>query len=166
MPRLRAFRAASLAAALLLAGCGSIVHQPKVTLENVQIGGLGLRGGTLLVNLRVENPNGFTLSANQLTYDLSIRDPDEVAGADADTAWIEFASGTYDEPFSVRGHETRTVQVPIEFSYSGLGSASSALLRNGTFTYRARGTVDVKTPLGTQAVPFSKRGTFSMMGSP
>jgi LEA14-like dessication related protein len=168
MPRLRAFRAASLAVALLLAGCGSVIRQPKVTLENVQIGGLGLRGGTLLVNVRVENPNGFTLSANQFTYDLAIRDANEVAStdADADTAWIEFASGTYDEPFSVAGHETRTVQVPIEFSYSGLGSASSALLRNGTFTYRARGTVDVKTPLGTQAVPFTKRGTFSMMGSP
>jgi LEA14-like dessication related protein len=163
MTRLRTLRTAALAAVVLLAGCGSIVHQPKVTLENVQIGGLGLRGGTLLVNLRVENPNGFTLSANQLTYDLAIRDPE--ASASPDTSWIDFANGVYDQPFSVGGHETRTVQVPVEFSYSGLGSASSALLRNGTFTYRARGSVDVKTPLGTQAVPFTKRGTFSMMGS-
>lgn len=159
--RRKRFRAAALAAVTLLAACGSVVRQPKVTLENVQVGGLGLRGGTLLVNLRIENPNTFSLNANQMRYDLAIRDPESTA---ADTAWIDFAHGTYDEPFSVGRHDTRTVQIPVEFSYSGLGSASSALLRNGTFTYRARGTVDVKTPLGTQAVPFTKRGTVTMMG--
>ena len=55
------------AMALLLAGCGGrVFKQPQVTLENVQIGGLGLRGGTLLVNLQVINPNGFSLNAVRL----------------------------------------------------------------------------------------------------
>ena len=46
-------------------GCGSTFSQPEVTLQNVQVGGLGIRGGTLLVNLRVVNPNRFSLSADQ-----------------------------------------------------------------------------------------------------
>ena len=148
--------------ALLLSGCGSAMfRQPEVTLESVQVGGLGLRGGTLLVNLEVVNPNRFALNAHQLTYDLALRDPIE----DNDTTWVPFATGTYDVPFSVGARETARVQIPVEFSYSGIGSAANSLLRSGTFTYRARGQVDVRTPLGSHGVPFTRRGTVTLMGT-
>lgn len=152
----------SLVVVLLLAGCGTFgFRQPKVTLDSVQLGGLGLRGGTLLVSLRVENPNGFALNAERLRYDLALRDPDEAG----DSAWIDFASGTFDQEFSVGARTTETVQIPVEFSYSGLGGAASSILRNGTFHYRANGEVDVGTPIGTRSVPFTKRGTFTMAGT-
>lgn len=145
-----------------LAACGTFgFRQPKVELEGVTLGGLGLRGGTLLVNVRVENPNRFALNSDGLRYDLAVRDVEEPS----DTAWLEFATGTYEEDFSVGAGETRTVQIPVEFSYSGLGGAASSILRAGTFTYRARGTVDVRTPFGSRAVPFTKRGTVTMTGT-
>lgn len=147
---------------LLLAACGgSTVRQPEVTLEGVQLGGLGLRGGTLLVNVKVYNPNRFALNANELRYDLSISQ--DAAGAQ-DADWVDFASGTYDRSFAVGGRDTAHVQIPVEFSYSGFGSAASSILRSGTFTYRANGEVDVRTPLGTFAVPFNRRGTVTMAG--
>lgn len=153
--------ALSLLVLVMLTACGTFgFRQPRVTLEGVQLGSLGLRGGTLLVNLRVENPNGFALNAERLRYDLELRDPDQAG----DSAWIDFATGTYDEEFSVGAGDTETVQIPVEFSYSGLGGAASAMLRNGTFQYRARGEVDVDTPIGTRSVPFTKRGTFTMAG--
>jgi LEA14-like dessication related protein len=163
---MRATRMWRLTAALLLtavlSACGSGVYrQPEVTLENVQVGGLGLRGGTLLVNLEVVNPNRFALSANQLQYQLALRDP----GQPGDTTWIPFAIGTYDQPFSVAARDTAQVQIPVEFTYAGLGSAAGSLLRSGTFTYRASGTVDVRTPLGGYEVPFQRRGTVSLLGS-
>ncbi|HEV2149248.1 MAG TPA: LEA type 2 family protein [Longimicrobiaceae bacterium] len=152
----------SLALVLLVTACGSFgFRQPEVTLEGVQLGGLGIRGGTLLVNVRVDNPNRFALNAERLRYDLAVRDP----GAGSDTAWIDFASGTFDQDFSVGARATETVQIPVEFTYSGLGGAASSILRNGTFHYRAVGEVDVGTPVGTRAVPFRKRGTFTMAGS-
>lgn len=145
----------------LLAACGGrVFKQPQVTLDNVQIGGLGLRGGTLLVNLRVVNPNAFALNADRLAYDLALANP----GEESDSAWIDFASGTHEESFSVASGDTATVQVPVDFTYAGLGGAANALLRNGTFGYRAKGSVDVRTPLGTYAVPFSKRGTVTLLG--
>lgn len=151
----------ALFAALLLGGCTSgMYQQPEVTLQNVQLGGLGLRGGTLLVNLKVVNPNRFALNANTLRYDLSIADNRQ---AD-DPGWIDFASGIYDQPFSVGARDSATVQIPVEFTYSGLGSASAAVLRTGTFDYSARGTVDVRTPIGPYTVPFQRRGTVSMLG--
>lgn len=146
-----------------LAACGGpVFRQPQVTLEQVRLGGLGLSGGTLLVSLEIINPNRFALNANQLRYELSLSDPEE----STDTTWVDFAEGVFDQPFSVAAGDSAVVQVPIEFSYSGIGSAANALLRRGTFTYRARGTVDLRTPLGGYDVPFSKRGTVTLLGSP
>jgi LEA14-like dessication related protein len=147
---------------VILAACGSSVFkQPQVTLESVQIGGLGLTGGTLMVQLEIINPNRFALNANQLDYDLALRDPREPN----DTVWVDFASGIYDVPFTVAAGDTGRVQIPIEFSYAGIGSAANALLRSGTVTYRASGEVDVRTPLGSYGVPFNRRGTVSLMGT-
>lgn len=157
---LRWITAALLISALAACG-GPVFQQPRVTLDNVRLGGLGLSGGTLLVSLEVVNPNRFALNANQLQYELALGDPEETS----DTTWIDFAQGVYDQPFSVPAGDSAVVQVPIEFSYSGIGSAANALLRRGTFSYRARGTVDLRTPLGGYDVPFSKRGTVTLLGS-
>lgn len=148
-----------LLAATLTACGGGMFRQPEVTLQDVRIGGLGLSGGTLLVNVRVVNSNRFALNAEQLRYQLELRDPRE----EPDTTWIDFADGIYDQPFAVGAGDTATVQIPVEFTYAGLGSAANSLLRSGTFTYRARGTVDLRTPVGGYAVPFRKRGTVTVL---
>lgn len=145
---------------LLVTGCGSgVFRQPEVTLESVQLAGLGLRGGTLLVNVEVVNPNRFALNANQLQYQLAIADSE----TGRDTTWLDLASGIYDEPFSVGGGQRGSVQVPVEFTYAGLGGAASSLLRAGTFNYRATGTVVVRTPLGSHDVPFRRGGMVSLL---
>ena len=154
-------RGAALLMLVLLSACGSgVFKQPDVALESVQLGGLGLRGGTLLVNLRVANPNRFSLASNQLRYELAIREP----GEPSDTTWVDFANGTYAEDFTVGGRDTARVQIPVEFSYAGLGDAAASVFRTGTFNFRARGAVDVRTPLGTYTVPFQKRGTATLLG--
>lgn len=150
----------SLFTLVALAGCAGSFRQPEVNLQGVEIGGLGLRGGTLVVNVEIINPNRFALSANQLRYDLQIGGSEEPG----DTVWTQFASGTYDQPFSVPAGDTATVAIPVEFSYTGLGSAANSLLRSGTFDYRATGTVDVRTPLGSREVPFRRQGTVPILG--
>jgi LEA14-like dessication related protein len=156
------FRAAfGLLALLGAAGCaGGMYSQPQIELQNVQLGSLGLRGGTLLVNLKVVNPNRFSLNANQLRYDLRIADSQERG----DTTWIDFATGLYDQPFSVAARDSAVVQIPIEFTYGGLGSAGATILRTGMFDYSAHGSVDVRTPVGTRNVPFQRRGSVTMLG--
>lgn len=147
---------------LALTACGSgIFRQPEVVLQNVELAGIGLRGGTLLFNVQVTNPNRFALNAEQLEYQLAIADLE----AGRDTTWMDLASGRYDTPFSVGAGATEVVQIPVEFSYSGLGGAASSLLRAGTFNYRASGAVDVRTPLGTYHVPFRRGGMISLLGA-
>ncbi|HEX5726575.1 MAG TPA: LEA type 2 family protein [Longimicrobiaceae bacterium] len=160
----RRFRSApALPALLLLAACNAGLQRPEIELESVSLGSLGLRGGTLLVNVRVENPNRFELRANSVDYALHIRDTDEDAAADS--AWVEFARGTYDERITIGARETRVVSIPVEFTFSGLGGAAGELLRMGRFNYRATGTADVSTPFGSRAVPFRKTGIFTMSGA-
>ena len=50
----------------------------------------------------------------------ALRDP----GVQADTTWIDFATGTYDQAFSVGARDTALVQIPVDFNYSGLGAAA------------------------------------------
>jgi len=114
-----------------------------------------------MVNVEILNPNRFSLSASEVRYELAIARIDEPP----DTTWIEFASGAHTEDFSVGGGETALVQVPVEFSYAGLGSATTALLRAGTFSYRATGAVDVRTPIGAYEVPFEQGGVISLLSA-
>ena len=153
-------RAVVMLTVLAVSACGPVYRQPVVALEGVRLGSIGLRGGMLLVNVRVDNPNSFALSANSLRYDLAL----DRAGEPGDTSWVDFASGTYDRPFSVGAKQTSTVEIPVEFTFAGLGSAGLSLLRSGNFEYRARGTVDVNTPIGVRTVPFAKRGVMTLSG--
>jgi LEA14-like dessication related protein len=149
---------------LLLAftACGGrMVQEPEVTLDSVRLAGLGLRGGTLLVTLEVTNPNRFTLQASQVSYELEIARPE----SRPDGGWLHLASGTHAENFSVGPGQTATAEVPVEFTYTDLGTAAATILRAGSFNYRASGSVDVRTPIGTHAVPFTQRGTVAVMGS-
>jgi LEA14-like dessication related protein len=153
-----------LASATLLAGmagCGSTFHQPVVTLEDVRVAGIGLDGGTMMVHLTVENPNRFALTANQLRYALAIADPSRTG----ETVWIDVAEGIHAEPFTVGARETGYVQIPVSFTYAGMGTAVTSLLRRGTFEYRARGVVEARTPVGTRDVPFSRQGLITLSGA-
>lgn len=158
MKTMRIF-AAFVSVVMALPACSGAYREPQIELEGVSIGSLGLRGGTLMANVRVENPNRFSLRADDLKYELFLRRSADEPG---DTAWVEFAEGTYDEDITVGGGETAIIAIPVEFSYSGLGGAATSLLRTGRFDYRARGTVDVRTPLGTREIPFRKTGTFML----
>jgi LEA14-like dessication related protein len=158
-------RSAAMAALLMLAACSGTVRQPEIDLEGVSLGSLGLGGGTVNVNVRVHNPNRFSIRADDLTYRLFLRRQADQQASVGDSAWVEFAEGTYDDTLTVRGGETRTFAIPVEFTFGALRGAAGSLLQTGRLQYRAEGTVDVRTPLGTREVPFRKTGSFTMSGA-
>lgn len=160
---MRRFFLSTLSLLLLSApGCGSAAfEQPEVTLQGVRIAGLGMRGGTLLVNLAIQNPNPYALAANSVRYDVAVADMQPTG----DTTWVALAAGAYDQQLSVRPGETAEVEVPVEFTYAGLGGAASSLLQSGTFAYRATGVVDVSTPIGVREFPFRRDGVVALTGT-
>jgi LEA14-like dessication related protein len=155
-------RAAALVAALaLLAGCGS-VKEPEIEFQGLQLAGVGLGGGTVLVNLEVKNPNRFGFTAEDLDYELFLRNP---SAGEGDSAWTRIAAGRYDERFEVGSFDTRALQIPVQFTFSSLGGAGRQILQTGSVQYRATGSVNVKSGLGSRRLPFRKTGTAYMNGT-
>lgn len=151
---------AALALVMLASACTGF-RRPVIELEGVSLGSVGLGGGTVLVNLRVENPNPVGFRAENLQYELFLRTPRDSAD---DEGWERLGAGTHDEEIVIRARETRVVQVPVEFRLSQLGPAATQLLRTGRFDYRATGTVQVRAAGSTRTVPFRRTGTMSLLG--
>lgn len=151
-------RAATVLAAVLVTGaCSSIFRQPEVRLEGLRMGGIGLRGATLVARLHISNPNDFTLATRAFTYDLELQD------ADSAGEWIHLAQGNVEQEIEVDGNAAKTVEIPIEFRYSDLGPAVKSLIDRGTFGYRVSGRIEVQEPM-SRSVPYRKTGQVSLEG--
>ena len=148
-------------ALLVLSQACTGFRKPTIELEGIELGGVGLSGGTLLVNVRVENPNAMGFRAENLNYELFLRTPRDSAD---EQGWERLTSGTYEEDIVIRARETRTVQIPVEFRLSDLGPVASSVMRTGRFNYRVTGDVQVRAAGTTRTVPFRKTGSMSLLG--
>ena len=146
-------------AVLTLASACTGFRKPTVELEGIELGSVGLSGGTLLVNVRVQNPNPVGFRAEEVDYDVFLRTPRDSAD---EHGWERLTSGTYEEDIVIRARETRTVQIPVEFALSDLGPVASSVLRTGRFNYRVTGNVRVRAGGSTRTVPFRKTGSMSL----
>lgn len=149
--------AAALIMAASLAACSSMMRQPEVRLEGMRVGGIGLRGGTLIARVHVTNPNNFDLEARSLTYDLQIPDPED------ESEWVSLAQDTVHERVRVREHDSTVIEVPIEFRYADFGGALRSIMDRGTFNYRVRGNIELSAPIG-RTIPYARTGTVSLEG--
>ena len=154
----RSIFAASLIVTVLGAGCSSAVKQPEITLASLSVGGIGLRGATLVAHVDIRNPNGFDLETDSITYEL------EAADANDPNRWSRVSQGAVTERIKVDDHGRTTVEIPIEFNYSSLSGAMRSIVDRGTFNYRIRGNAFVREPL-RRSVPFSKTGNLSLSGA-
>ena len=152
-----ALGAGSVAAVMLLAtaACSSIgrsvFKEPVVTLQDVRLNGVGLTGGSMDVILNVYNPNGYNLSATQMTYRLMVDS-------------VQFADGLVQQRFDVAEKDSNTVRIPVSFTYAGIGEAGRQLLNTGSVNYRVTGGLTVATPLGNFTVPYDRTGRYSALG--
>ena len=149
--------AGSVAALMLLAtvACSSlgrsVFKEPVVTLRDVRLNGVGLTGGSMDVILNVYNPNGYNLSATQMTYNLMVDS-------------VKFAEGLVQQRFEVAEGDSNTVRIPVSFTYAGIGEAGRQLINTGSVNYRVAGGLTVATPLGNFTVPYDRTGRFSALG--
>src|SRR5690349_16766578 len=145
------------AAILGTVACSALGKQafqdPKVTLQDVHVTGIGITGGSLDVLLNVENPNDFRLDATSLTYNVLV-------GPDS----VNFASGEVTNRFTVDGKKVQQVHIPVSFTYAGVGAAGRQLINSGAVNYRVTGKVSVGTPVGNFNVPYSSTGRFTTLG--
>ena len=156
----RSIIATSLLAAGLLASCVGRVRQPEIELTGVKLNGLGLRGGSLIAELEIKNPNGFDVETRSITYDLQVSDRD----SSNRQTWIQFAKGTVEDKITVGDHGSTKVLIPIDFNYNAVGGAIRSIMDRGTFDYRVEGVVSLREPL-SRNVPYRHSGNLSLQGA-
>lgn len=163
--RLRRFLSAVLSLSLVAApGCSSRpapapsappvpFYYPNVSLTDVKVAGIGLRGGSLEVALNIYNPNEYGLNAPRVAYRLYVeRDL--------------IADGVYDLSTAVAAQDTATLTVPVVLTFDKAAIAGRSMMNTGSVNYRVVGKMYVGTPYGRFGVPFDRAGLFSNMRPP
>lgn len=142
--------ALALAAVLAAPGCSAVrraltFEEPAVTLERIEITGVGLTGGTLDLVLDVYNPNGYDIRGTRVELGL-------------DLEGTHFGDALVERPVALAGGGHARVVVPVRFEWAGVGAAARALLDRQAVAYQLTGAVVVDTPVGDRRVGVRRQG--------
>lgn len=134
----------------LLAGCATVrnalnFHEPEIALEEINVTGLGLTGGTLDLVFDVYNPNTYRLRSTRLEVGLTLENTD-------------FGEALIDKPLDLSPENHSRVIMPVRFTWSGVGAAARALLEKQALDYGLTGAVLLDTPLGERRVQLKGNG--------
>ena len=122
-------------------------ERPGVALQEIQITGLGLSGGSLNLVLDVYNPNGYSIRTLRIETAVDIED-------------THFGDVELEREITLPANDHTTVEIPMTFTWSGVGAAARGLLQRGSVSYLLDSKIlVVDTPVGDQTLDFSNRGT-------
>lgn len=146
-------RVAAVGIALLggaLSSCATLrtalnFQEPQIALQEINITGLGLTGGTLDLVFDVYNPNTYRLRSTRLEVGLDLED-------------TYFGEALIDKPLDLSPENHSRVIMPVRFAWSGVGAAARALLQRQELGYGLTGAALLDTPLGERRVQFKSKG--------
>jgi len=146
-------RVVRLVLSLALAGstaCATLQHvltfqEPQIALEEINVTGLTLSGGTLDLVFDVYNPNRYRLRSTRLemTIDLEGR---------------RFGDVLMDKPLDLSPENHSEVVLPVRFEWAGVGAGMRALLERQTIRYTLSGAALVEPPGGERRIGLSASG--------
>lgn len=148
----------TLVVAMVGTACAGAVRRPEIELAGIRVGGIGLRGASLIAELDISNPNDFTIETDSITYQL-------FANTSSDgESWQPLLQRTYAQRIVIPEDRKTRVDIPIEFNYGEMSGAARSILDRGTFNYRIQGNAFVREPL-RRTIPFTKSGNVSLSGA-
>jgi LEA14-like dessication related protein len=134
------------------------VRRPEIELTGVRLGGVGLRGASLIAELQINNQNDFDIETDSISYRL-------FANTSSDgTQWEPVLQRTVTQRIVVPEEEVTRVEIPIEFNYSELSGAARTILDRGILNYRIDGHAFVREPM-RRMIPFTHTGSVSLSGA-
>jgi len=137
-------------AAVVVAGCATLrsalhFQEPQVALQQINITGLGLTGGTLDLVFDVFNPNDYRLRSTRLEVGL-------------DLEGTHFGDALIDRPLDLSPANHSQVVMPVRFEWAGVGAAARGFLTHQAINYGVTGAVLLDTPLGDKRVQLRSTG--------
>jgi LEA14-like dessication related protein len=143
-------RLAMLLSLPLLCGCATIrqvlsFQEPQVALEQINITGFSMTGGTLDLVFDVYNPNEYRIRSTRL----------EVA---IDLEGQHFGDVLMDRPLDLSPANHSQVVLPVRFEWAAVGLGMRALLERQALRYALTGAVLVEPPGGERRVSVRASG--------
>ena len=143
-----------LASCVVLWACATLGRlsftEPDVTLQEIDVTGVGLTGGTFDLVFDVWNPNDYRLRSTRLEVGV-------------DLEGTHFGDALLDRPLDLSPANHSRVVVPVRFAWTGLGAGAKALLTRRALGYAVTGRVFLDTPLGTKTVGLTGKGNVPLM---
>jgi LEA14-like dessication related protein len=139
----------------LAAGTGCAVlnrvsfEQPTAKLQGVSVTGLGLKGGSLDLELDVYNPNAYELRSTRLAVTIDLEQ-------------TRFGEASLEQPLQLAAQAHTSVTVPLSFTWEGVGAGARALLSKGSVNYGLTGRILVDAPWGQRTVTLRTGGAVAV----
>src|SRR5437899_10270468 len=129
-----------LAVAVAVSNCATLRNaltfdEPQIELQEINVTGMGLSGGTLDLVFDVYNPNQYRLRSTRLEVGLQL-------------ASTDFGEALIDKPLDLSPQNHSRVVMPVRFTWAGVGAAARSLLQSQDLHYRVTGTAIRDTTLG------------------
>src|ERR671923_459370 len=96
--------------------------EPDVTLQEIDVTGIGLTGGTFELVFDVWNPNDYRLRSTRLEVGI-------------DLEGTHFGDALLDRPLDLSPTNHSRVVVPVRFAWAGVGAGAKALLTKQAVGY-------------------------------
>jgi LEA14-like dessication related protein len=136
--------------AIAVSGCATLrnainFQQPDILLQEINVTGMGLSGGTLDLVFDVYNPNQYRLRSTRLEVALEL-------------ASTDFGEALIDKPLDLSPQNHSRVVMPVRFTWAGVGAAARSLLQSQELPYGITGAVILDTPVGERRVQLRSKG--------
>jgi len=119
--------------------------EPDVQLQEIDITGIGLTGGTFDLVFDVYNPNDYRIRSTRLEVGIDLEDK-------------HFGDALLERPLDLSPTNHSRVLVPVRFEWAGVGAGAKALLTRQAIGYGVTGAVLLDTPLGEKRVAVKGKG--------
>jgi len=126
---------------IALSGCSSVIQQPKISIDNIELGELSLRKGEAVFTLKIHNPNSFPLYLYGIDYGLKLNE-------------VSVAGGESREKIAIAARSQQKVRIPVTLSTMTLLKMIPQFLGDRQLKYELHGSV--KTPI--ISLPFHRIG--------
>jgi LEA14-like dessication related protein len=120
---------------------------PTLTFKNASLADVSLESATVNLAFQLKNPNPIGLSVASVSYSFFVEGKQVVAGHPPDGLTIP-SSGS------------RELVFPANVKFADVAPVVETFLTKETASYRAEGSIGLKTPIGTIPIPLKQEGTF------
>ena len=130
----------------MICSCASLTKEflkdPDVQVTNVEVAQVNLQDLTLLVKMKIKNPNAMALSLGKVTYALQF-------------SGQKVTEGFFDKGVEIPAAGEGEVILPLKFSYNSVNSLIEGFMKKSlTKEYELNGTAQ----FGLFSIPFRQKG--------